>query len=309
MKILIVASYNKGRFAPFIVEQVEAFEQLTHTHIEVDWFGVQAHGIRGYLNSLPALRNKIELFKPDVIHAHYGLSGLLATLQTQIPVVITYHGSDINKRKIRLFSQIAVWRADWNIFVSNKLKDLVFATNYSILPCGINLNELPFVEQKSAREQLGWSANKDYILFAGAFDNAVKNYPLANQSVTLLGQEDVELVELKGYSREQVTCLMCAADCLLLTSHTEGSPQVIKEAMAAGCPIVSVDVGDVRERIGGIDGCYVADNREPEHISNLLRQALMFEGRTDGRKRIIEFGLDNKQIAEKLLNIYQNVVK
>lgn len=73
----------------------------------------------------------------------------------------------------------------------------------------------------------------------------------------------MELIELKGYSHKEVVLLMCAIDVLLMTSITEGSPQVIKVAMACGCPIVSVDVGYVKERVEGVEGCLVAKTKEP----------------------------------------------
>jgi len=49
-----------------------------------------------------------------------------------------------------------------------------------------------------------------------------------------------------------------ASNVLLLTSLHEGSPTVVKEALACGLPVVSVDVGDVAERIEGIEGCHLA---------------------------------------------------
>ena len=149
---------------------------------------------------------------------------------------------------------------------------------------------------------------KKFILFASAFDNAVKNAPLAKEAVSLMQNDNAELLELKGFSREEVTLLMCAADAFLMTSFSEGSPQVIKEAMACGCPIVSVDVGDVKERVGGVDGCYVADSREPQELSELLKRAKSYEGRTKGRERIEADGLDNRDVAERLMRIY-NIVK
>ena len=101
---------------------------------------------------------------------------------------------------------------------------------------------------------------------------------------------------------------MCAANCLLLTSKTEGSPQVIKEAMACGCPIVSVDVGDVAERVSGVEGCYVVRTREPKDIAEALQKALAYEGKTNGRERIQEMGLSNDQVAERLIAIYKAIV-
>ena len=93
-----------------------------------------------------------------------------------------------------------------------------------------------------------------------------------------------------------------------MTSKTEGSPQVVKEAMACGCPIVSVDVGDVAERTSGVEGCYVVSTREPKDIAEALRKALAFNGRTNGRERIMEMGLSNEQVAKRLESIYENVL-
>ena len=164
--------------------------------------------------------------------------------------------------------------------------------------------------------------NVMHVLFAGAFDNAVKDPELAFATIqacnTAIGENTnsqspiahrpIKLIELKGYTRDQVNALMYNCDALLLTSRTEGSPQVIKEAMACGCPIVSVDVGDVAERVSGIEGCYVVRTREPKDIAEALQKALAFEGKTNGRERIQEMGLSNDQVAERLMAIYQSLV-
>ena len=306
MIVLIVASYNKNRFAPFIVEQAEA---LKRHGCEIEYLGLQGKGIKGYLKNLPALRRRIRTFHPDVIHAHYGLSGLLANLQRRIPVVITYHGSDINDKKALRFSKIAMRLSAWNIFVSQKTLEIAQPKkHYSLLPCGIDLSEVQLTEKNEARRKMKLDEKKKYVLFAGAFDNAVKNAPLAKETIALMQKENVELLELKGYSREEVTLLMCAADAFLMTSFTEGSPQVIKEAMACGCPIVSVDVGDVQERIEGVDGCWVAKTREPRELADMLIKAVAFEGKTQGRKKVIAEGLDNELVAKKLIVIYKTIV-
>ena len=302
MKILIVASYNKNRFAPFIVEQVEA---LKHVGCEVDYFGVVGKGIKGYLNAFGELRNKIKLFRPDMIHAHYGLSGLFANLQRSVPVVTTYHGSDINLPKVLRLSKIAIKLSAWNIFVSQKNVEIARPKkNYILLPCGVNLPNYVEEDICALKKKLNWNPNKKYILFAGAFDNRVKNAKLAQDSVSLI--KNAELIELKGYTREQVTALFYAVDVFLMTSFTEGSPQVVKEAMACGCPIVSVDVGDVAERIEGLEGYYIAE-RTPQDIASKLQQALSLKTRTKGRERIIELGLTNDLVAKKLVEIYKQI--
>lgn len=307
MRILVVASFNKGRFAPFIVEQVESLDKLGCT---TSFFGLQGKGLQGYLKNLPLLKQKIKEFRPDVIHAHYGLSGLLANLQRRIPVVTTYHGSDINDKKVLPFSMGAMFLSAWNVFVSQKTLEIASPKKkYKLLPCGIDLSDLQLTEKAEARRKMKLQAGRKYILFAGAFDVEVKNAPLAKDAVALLQDDLTELIELKGYTREEVTLLMCAADVFLLTSFMEGSPQVIKEAMACGCPIVSVDVGDVRERVAGVEGCYVANTREPVELADLLRRSLSFEGRTKGHDKIVSDGIDNRQVAKQLIEIYERVLR
>ena len=189
---------------------------------------------------------------------------------------------------------------------------------YTMLPCGVNIPK-PWCEmQNQMFQQLTLNQwvhgilKKDvkHVLFAGAFDNAVKDSALAQVTINQLSSEgiQVELIELKGYNRDQVTALMYNCHALLMTSKTEGSPQVVKEAMACGCPIVSVDVGDVAERIEEVEGCHVVPTREPHDIANALQKAIEFNGRTNGREKIIEMGLTNSQVAERLMAIYKSLV-
>lgn len=311
MKILIVASYNKNRFAPFVVEQAESLQQAG---CEIEWFGVQGKGIIGYLHEIPQLRKAIQEYQPDIIHAHYGLSCLLANLATRrIPVVSTYHGSDINLPKVRLLSKIAMRFSAWNIFVSKRNMEVARAIEgkkYSLIPCGVALSDDQLQTREEARTALGWRMEEKKVLFVGAFDNAVKDPELAKRVVDELRRKiaAVELVELKGYTREEVNRLMCAVDCSLMTSKTEGSPQVIKEAMACGCPIVSVDVGDVAERIEGVDGCYVVKSRDPRELAEALEKAIVFSSKTNGREKILEYALTNKQVAERIIKIYEKIL-
>jgi len=290
---------------PFIVEQAEALKKLG---CEVAFLGLQGKGIRGYLKNLPLLKKEIRRFRPDIIHAHYGLSGLFANLQRRVPVVTTYHGSDINEKNVLPFSKLAMRFSAWNIFVSKRTLEIARPKKkYSLLPCGIDFSNLQFTAKAEAKRQMQLNLNKRYVLFAGAFDNDVKDVALAKECIRLLKDENVELLELKGYTRDEVTLLMCAVEALLMTSVSEGSPQVIKEAMACGCPIVSVDVGDVGERIAGIGGCFVAEARDPEELAGLLQKSMAYEGKTTGHDKIIADGLGNQLVAKRLMEIYKKI--
>lgn len=304
MRVLIVARCKHGHYAPFITEQVDAIEKQG---VECRYFGVDGKGIFGYLRQIPKLRKVIRAFRPDIIHAHYGLCGLLANYQRRIPVVTTYHGSDINALKVLWLSKISISLSQFNIFVSQKSIDIAKpGGNFALIPCGINLDDYPFIEKSEARRKMDLNPASKFVLFAGAFDNPIKNVVLAYAVMERV--PEAGLLELKGYSRSQVAHLMQAVDAFLMTSLSEGSPQVIKEAMACGCPIVSVDVGDVKTRIAGLDGCFIS-NRSVDDIAVSLKKALAFVGRTAGRDSIINDGLTNSQVARRIIDCYAGLVK
>lgn len=304
MKVLIIARSKDGRYAPFIAEQVGA---LRERGVVCEYFGVDNNGIIGYLRHLSKLKRITKAFRPDIIHAHYGLCGVLANLQRSVPVVTTYHGSDINDPRVLRASRWAIRESAFNIFVSQKNVRIAKPrkNNYEVIPCGINLEDYPIITKAEARKEFGLESDKKYVLFSSGFDNTVKNYPLAKAAVDLI--PEAKLLELKGYNRYQVATLMQAADALIMTSFTEGSPQVIKEALVCGCPIVSVDVGDVKEMVNGVEGCIIAE-RSPESIADGIKIATSFRKRTEGRNIIIKKGLTNDIIALKLINIFNSLI-
>lgn len=303
MKVLIVCSGNSGRIAPFILEQGES---LTKIGVEIAYFTIEGRGLSGYLRNRKRLLRKIASFSPQLIHAHYGLSGLLANLQRRIPVVTTYHGSDINNPKVLLFSRLSMLLSVHNIFVSEKSREKSGQTKkQSVIPCGVDLNVFKPMDKEQARKASGLDIHKKLILFAGAFDNLVKNAALAKEALKWF--PEVELIELKGYSREQVALLMNAADVALMTSFTEGSPQFIKEAMACNCPVVSVEVGDVKEIIADVQGCYLC-TYDSNDLADRLQQVFSSGTRIQGRELLIKNGFDINNVAEKIIRIYNSIL-
>lgn len=297
MKVLVVGV----DLTTFVGEQCNA---LKKAGVTIFTYKVTGHGPIGYLKEIFKLNRAIKQIQPDIIHAHYGLSGLCANFQRKVPVVTTFHGSDVHSGGwILKLSQLAMRLSAYNIFVCKALYELsgYKKSNASIISCGVALDTIQLVDNNEAKKRTG--RTNTFVLFAGSFTNQVKNPELAKKSMSTVSE--AELVELRGYSREEVNLLMNAADCLLVTSHREGGPLVVKEAMACGTPIVSVDVGDVREVIGETAGCYIAE-RNPEDIARKVKQALSFKEKTDGRQRIIKLGLDNKDIAKRIVEIYQH---
>ena len=308
MKILIVCRWHGDHAAAFIMEQVDALRSLGH---EVQYVTAKKGGISGYVELYRNLKNAIREMQPDIVHAHYGICGLIANLQRRVPVVTTYPGSDINDMRIRPISVIAMRLSKYNLFMSRrqiaKVQRYAKPEKTEIVRYGI-LSDL-FVEQDKAkaRKMMGLDADKKYVLFSSKFTRLGKDPELAKAAVALV--DNAELLPLTGgYTKEEMVSLMNAVDAAIVTSKTEGSPQFTKEVMACGCPIVSVDVGDVAEQVEGLEGCYIAKTREPEELAGLLKKAIAF-GKTNGHQHIKDMRLDNVQVAERLTTIYERLMR
>ena len=328
MRILIVSRY-KNNFPdhqlPFVTEQGEAIRALGN---EVDYFLVRGN----YITAVKALKTKIREFKPDIVHAHYGLSAITAELQSMVPVVTTFHNGETLNWHVNLMSSLMSLRAKHVIYVAQHIRDLCYfkAKHYSIIPCGVPMEQMVITPKEEARKQLGWASDKKYILFGGAFSNERKNYALLRDAVERLKNDtsyierhtsNIECVEMKGFSRAECVLRMCAADLFALPSHSEGSPQALKEAMAVNCPCIATDIADVRELFGSEPGHWVlrnprktherwdADEKSLDEMIALLKEALMFNGRTNGRKRIVELGLTNELVAKRIIRIYTEMLR
>ena len=317
MKILEVSRYKKeyaDHQLPFVTEQGEA---LRNAGCEVEYFLVQGN----YVKALKPLKAKIREFKPDVVHAHYGLSAITAELQSLVPVVTTFHNGETHRWWVNMLSSLFSLRAKHVIYVEQHIHDMVYfkAEHYSIIPCGVPMDQCVVIDKAEARRQLGWDADKKYILFGGAFANLRKNYPLLKEAVDRIGG-DIEIIEMRGLSRKDCVLRMNACDVFALPTKNEGSPQALKEAMACNCPIVATDVADIKYLLGGLPGHYVLPNKKgngawwkgDEHsageLAELLKEALAFEGRTKGRERIVELGYTNELVAEKIIKIYEQIL-
>src|SRR5262249_17999257 len=135
---------------------------------------------------------------------------------------------------------------------------------------------------------------------------AQKNFPLARQAMhhlTLNGIE-AQLIVARDRAHDEIPLYMNASNVLLLTSVHEGSPNVVKEAMACNIPIVATDVGDVRQVIGRTEGGSVCP-AEPQALARGLERALHHRGPTTGRADIEH--LDNIVIARRLVALYREL--
>lgn len=306
MRVLVVCSANSGQVSPFISDQIK---HLQEDGLNVEVFAIRGKGMWGYLRNLPLLRKKIREFKPQLIHAHSGMSALLSVLQRMVPVFVTFHGTDINNERLRRYSRLAMMLSKKQVVVSGHMAKLLGHPQMEVLPCGVDTRVFKPVSRQEAAAKLGLNPEEIHILFSSSFENPVKNYPLARQAIQLCPDLPLHLHPLSGLSRQETALMMNACHVCLLSSHSEGSPQFIKEAMACGTAIVSTHVGDVYSQLHSLDGCFVC-NPVPEEMANAIRLAVSFskhQGKTQGLQRIVENGLEASRIAKRLHNIYREI--
>lgn len=303
MKILVLASDKGGRFTPFVEEQIMALQKQG---CEIVRYPVCGKGFLGYLMELPKLKKIISIEKPNVIHAHFGLCGLLANLQRKVPVVTTYHGCDINSRKLRIFSYLSLRLSKHNVFVSNAQKNKVksyWSRDCSVIPCGVDTKFFHAMDKQEARKLMHLAVEDIIILFSSNFDRVEKNAKLAKDAISLLSR--VKLMPLDGYSRKEVMYMLNAADCCLMTSIREGSPQFTKEALACHRPIVSTPVGDVKDQFRDVNGAYIC-SFEAKDVAEKISQAIQYS------QSALPKGwgqcYDNMLIAKRLVRIYQQII-
>jgi teichuronic acid biosynthesis glycosyltransferase TuaC len=310
----MVCSGNSVKDGPFIFEKHQVFifeqaESLKLLGIEFEHFFISGKGLRGYFKSYLSLRRVLKN-KYDLIHAHNGFCGFITNLQRKVPVITTYHGSDINVSRLRMISYFPLINSKKNILVSqSQVKKLLIKKNSLIIPCGVNLKIFHPYKKSPLQIRESSIATQTNILFSSSFSNRIKNYKLANESIRLLSPEKINLIELKDKSREEVCSLLNNCNLLLLTSFSEGSPQIIKEAMACNCPIVSTDVGDIRYIIGNTEGCFLT-TYNPADVAEKLSLALKFSrtrGRTSGLTRITDLGLTTENVAKQIFDVYCEV--
>lgn len=309
MKIVFLASGNKavGTVSAFVRSQ---FESLQQEGQDMSLFPIVGRGWKAYAAAVFRLRRLVKDVRPDIVHAHYSVCGVvaaLATMGTRTKVVVSILGSFPSKtfklRWVRFFIKHV-----WDVTLTKSARTAnQLGIELPVVPNGVNLDQFNLIDYSEARRTVGFEDGKKYVIWCSNPSRSEKRFPLAESVVAGIKDANVVLYPVYDKSHDEVVKYMCAADVLLLTSSCEGSPNVIKEAMACNCPIVSTDVGDVRWVTQNVDGTYVSDGDAPEALSECLKKALAYNKRTVGRSRIVSEGLTAPAVAKRIISIYDAI--
>lgn len=305
MRILFVSSGRRGRPGPIILSQGKSLQE---SGIEVDYL-TAGPGSWGYLSAVLKIRRAWKRGGYDLVHAHYSLSAFAASFAGRFPLVVSLMGSDVfMSAPVRTLTRIlSRHRWDTTIVKSARMKDKLRLQCAVVIPNGVDIRLFSPEPQMRARERIGFNPSRRLVLFGSSADRREKNPHLAEKAFALLDHPGTELMFLSDVNHDEVPFRLNAADVLLLTSRWEGSPNVIKEAMACNCPFVSTDVGDVRWLSEGVKGCFVTSS-DPTEIAARIKDALDLGGRSEGRERIISLGLDAGSVAMKIKSVYEKVI-
>jgi glycosyltransferase involved in cell wall biosynthesis len=327
MRILAVTNMFPSEAFPasgvFVQEQVKGL-RAAGLDARVLFVDRRREGPRSYYRLRGKVRSAVAEFNPDVIHVMYGgvMADQIVRRHHLRPVVVTFRGSDLLGENLsgwarKIISRYGVYcsrraakAADSVIVVARHLvralNGAVSADDVRVIPSGIDLDRFKPMDSLHCKQKLGWSPRSFHVLFASSSGDPVKRPSLARAAVAQMNHPETpaEFHYLTGLPTAEVPLRLNASDALLLTSLHEGSPNIVKEALACGLPVVSVNVGDVAERIEGVDGCYLAPP-EPAELAAKLCSVRERGQRLDCRTRLEDLSITSA--ARKLRQCYEDI--
>jgi teichuronic acid biosynthesis glycosyltransferase TuaC len=250
------------------------------------------------------LRRQVRELAPDLVHGQYGTIVGVLTVFAGRPAVVSFCGTDLQQGAsvslLRwlfgfLLSNIAALRAAGLICKSENLRQALWwrKSQAVVIPSGVDLNLFVPGPQNEARKELGWNLDNPIAIVNVRADPRGKGLDLAKAAMKFVSSRlpNAELQVISNVEPMRMPLHYQAADVLLCTSITEGSPNVVKEALACNLPVVSTPVGDVLERLAGVIPSYVV-SRNPSHFGKAIVDILLTRQRSNGRERVVHLGLD-----------------
>ncbi|MDX6474671.1 MAG: teichuronic acid biosynthesis glycosyltransferase TuaC [Gaiellaceae bacterium] len=253
-----------------------------------------------------------------LVHAHGAEAAFAARCHVGTPMIVSYLGDDVLgdrdehgnlTRDARVRAPIV--RAHSQLFdaVISKSRAVYDALppraqrRSVVIPNGVDRTLFRPVDRAEARSSLGWGDEAVALFAATKPGSPGKRRWLAQAACDAAG---VRLVVSADTAPREMPVLMGAADCLLVTSAVEGSPNVVKEALQCNLPVVATAVGDIPERLEGVTPSWICPP-DVQLFAAALRECIAIGRRSDGRD--VTADLDENRVAERILDLYQHVAR
>jgi glycosyltransferase involved in cell wall biosynthesis len=306
VRVLVVTSLyptaqhpERGRF---VADQVEALRRIDGVQVEVFQF---EPGGASFVTAARGLRRAHRRDRFDVVHAHHGLGGWTArALGRRAPLVVTFHGTDLEHRVVGRMSQALARIAALPATVSanlahRRLPGAGRTQRVAVLPMGIDLDRFRPIARTEARTALGLDPAGRYLLFPADPARPEKRHDRAGALAAAVG---AELLALGRVEPDRVPFWINAASAVVITSDREGFGLAALEALACDVPVLATDVGIHPLALAGIDGALCAPF-DTEAWAALARAHLeAADPRVSGRARASLFGRD--RMASRVFQAY-----
>lgn len=326
MKILFVTNLyptkNSPDYGVFTKDQIQSTLQNGVTG-DILFINARENGIKEYFKALKRINDVYKDY--DLIHCFHGLSLIVTFLASKKkPILVSFllpiKFESFNKNKNKVinglyslaYSTIIKSKRVFSIF-KDKLPDHLVSNGRSFyLPNGVNLSAFYPVNKADSCKTLNLNPNKTYILFASSKDSfrPVKRYDLFSKTLQILKDNYVDLnieeLILSNVPRDQCIYYFNAASVHLLTSDFEGSPNSVKEAMSCNTPVVSTDVGNVKQMFNGASNCYIS----PQDSAILAEYVLkaIIDPPCDLRNVLTDNKLTIQDKTNELIEIYRTII-
>lgn len=317
MKTLhITTNYPTPTFPIFGIFVKEQIESLQNIGVECDVYfsnGKEKGGIKAHLASVKKVRELLKANEYDVIHCHHSISGLILFLAGGTfgnRCVLSYQNDPTKE-----FGGVLLFRLLYKAFskiIIKNTSEYLKKEKVVYLPNGTNSNFFKPMDKEACKEKLGWDAGKHYILYmdSNAGTRTQKRHDRYMETLDLLRKDfdNIVSVELTNTPREEMPTYMNACDLHLLTSDFEGSPNSVKECLCCNTPVVSTDVGNVRDMMGDIPGCYVTTKKDAVELAECVKRVIDSKEPFKGRELFLAKGYGIENVAKKLKKIYQSIL-
>lgn len=285
------------------------------------------------------IEDLIAHWRPDVVHCHSskaGVIGRLAARSAGVPCVFTAHGwaftDGVPRVPAAIWATIERWVArrcpgpvivvsaeDKRLAADRRVvaADRMVVVHNGVADVGPELLADPSVRPATAVMVARLDAQKDHDTLVDAVAHlgrgdlqvlCVGDGPRASEVSERIAAAGLTGVELLGL-RHDIPEILAGAQVFVLTTHWEGLPLSIVEAMRAGLPTIASDVGGVDELVeDGVTGYLVprSDHRVvAQHLTRLLDdpEHAAVLGRNARDRYVAAFSVD--RMVDATIDVYR----